>query len=85
MATPKNQNFVNRSTPGMNRAKVGDVVADLIVAVNAQSVQLAAVTAKHNALLTKMDADAGITDTNYASTTNAPAFSSASVPDLESR
>jgi len=45
------QSAVNKMTPAASKAKLGDVVADLV--------------AKHNALLAKLDLDAGVTDTNY--------------------
>lgn len=78
MATAKSgtrQDAVNRSAPAMSRAKVGDVIEDLRNQVNT-------LTAKHNALLAKLDADAGVTDTNYASTLAAP---SADVESMETR
>lgn len=49
-----NQDKLNRSMPAAKDAKLGDILNDLITA--------------HNALLAKLDADAGVTDTNYAST-----------------
>lgn len=57
------QSELNRSNPAAADAKLGDVLADLI--------------AKHNALLAKLDQDAGVTDTNYTATL--------AVKDLESR
>jgi len=44
---------LNRMNPAAAHVKLGDVVDELI--------------AKHNALLAKLDADAGVTDTNYTS------------------
>jgi len=43
---------LNRMNPASHYAVLGSVLADLI--------------AKHNALLAKLDADATVTDTNYA-------------------
>ncbi len=54
---------LNRMNPAAADAKLGDVLADLI--------------AKHNALLAKLDADVGVTDTNYTALHK--------VTDLESR
>lgn len=54
---------LNRMNPASADAKLGDVLADLI--------------AKHNALLAKLDADAGVTDTTYSSLLK--------VTDLENR
>lgn len=45
---------MNRMNPTAADAKLGDVLVELI--------------AKHNALLAKLDADAGVTDTNYVAT-----------------
>lgn len=42
---------LNRMNPTAFDAKLGDLLNDLIT--------------KHNALLAKLDADAGVTDTNY--------------------
>lgn len=42
---------LNKSNPTNKVVKLGDVLDDLIT--------------KHNALLAKLDADAGVTDTNY--------------------
>lgn len=58
------QDELNRTTPGAAHAKLGDIVNDLIGAVNANTTALKAMSAK-------LDADAGITDTNYASTLTA--------------
>jgi len=45
---------LNRCMPAAANAKLGDLLDEII--------------AKHNALAAKLDADAGVTDTNYAST-----------------
>lgn len=45
---------LNRAMPANARVQLGDVVDDLI--------------AKHNAMLAKLDLDAGVTDTNYTAT-----------------
>lgn len=44
---------LNRAMPANARVQLGDVIEELIT--------------KHNALLAKLDADAGVTDTNFAS------------------
>ena len=46
------QNELNRMAPAAAHVKLGDVVNDLIT--------------NFNAALAKLDADAGVTDTNYA-------------------
>ena len=45
---------LNRSMPAAAHAKLGDLLDDIIT--------------KHNALLAKLDADVGVTDTNYVAT-----------------
>lgn len=69
------QDQLNRASPAMADGKVGDVLAELITAVNA-------LQTKYNALLAKLDADAGVTDANYAAT---QAVSTTSLKDLENR
>ncbi len=56
-----NDRLLNRATPGLNRVKLGDVMSDMIAEHNA-------LVTKYNALLAKLDADAGITDTDYVAT-----------------
>ena len=48
------QDRLNRMNPAAQRAALGDVVQELID--------------QHNALCTKLDADVGVTDTDYVST-----------------
>lgn len=57
------QNQLNRMNPTAADAKLGDLLKELID--------------KHNALCAKLDADAGVTDTNYTALHR--------VGDLESR
>jgi hypothetical protein len=45
---------LNRCMPAAAHAKLGDLLDEMII--------------KHNALAAKLDADAGVTDTNYAGT-----------------
>lgn len=75
-ATPgTNQEKVNKSSPAMSKAKLGDVVAELVAQVNTLSTN-------YNAVLAKLDADAGVTDTNYTSTRAVPATA---IKGLETR
>lgn len=75
-ATPgSKQEKINKLAPAAYDAKLGDAVAELIAQVNA-------ITTKHNALLAKLDADAGVTDTNYAATQAVP---STALKTLEAR
>lgn len=71
------QKQLNRCMPAAADAKLGDVLADLITAHNALAV-------KHNSVCTKLDADAGVTDTNY-SALHAVSGTTLAVTDLESR
>ena len=48
------KNRLNKVSPTEKLIKLGDLLDDLIT--------------QHNALLAKLDADAGVTDTNYAAT-----------------
>lgn len=48
------QDELNRMNPAAGHAKLGDLLTEIIT--------------KHNALAAKLDADAGVTDTNYAAT-----------------
>lgn len=48
------QSQLNRMNPAAADAKLGDLLNEIIT--------------KHNALLAKLDADAGVTDTNYVAT-----------------
>lgn len=50
---------LNRMNPAASYAQLGTSFDDVIKAFNA-------LAAKHNALLAKLDLDAGVTDTNYA-------------------
>lgn len=75
-ATPgTNQEKINKASPANAKAKLGDVVAELVAQVNT-------LTTSYNALLAKMDADVGVTDTNYTSTRAVPATA---IKGLETR
>lgn len=50
---PDRKEALNKSMPSADQAKLGNILYDLITS--------------HNALLAKLDADAGVTDTTYAS------------------
>jgi hypothetical protein len=55
------QGKLNRSTPAASEVRLGDIINDLITTVNA-------VVADNVAMAAKLNADAGVTDTNYAVT-----------------
>lgn len=64
-----NQKNLNTISPATARAKLGDVIYDLIGHLNATQADLAALSAKHTALLAHLDAAnvTGIGTTNAAS------------------
>lgn len=66
---------LNRSMPIASKVKLGTAVQELIDAYNAMAT-------KYNALLAKLDADAGVTDTNYVATQG---VSAVAVKDLGAR
>ncbi len=49
------------------QVRSGEVDDDIVREWNALATLVNELKADHNALLTKLDADAGVTDTNYAS------------------
>lgn len=55
------QDRLNRRDPTARDVREGDLLAEMIDQHNV-------LVGKYNALLAKLDADAGITDTNYAAT-----------------
>lgn len=73
--TGTRQDGVNKATPSLSKAKLGDVVQELTDQVNA-------LTVKYNALCAKLDLDAGVTDTTYTSLCGAP---TATIKSMEVR
>jgi hypothetical protein len=61
--TPKGK--LNNATPGTREVGLGDILDDLITSHNA-------LVANYNVLVAKLNADAGVTDTNYATATAVP-------------
>lgn len=57
---------VRKSTPTTTSAAKGTVTGDLVAVVNQLQALTAELRTDHNALLAKLDADAGVTDVNYA-------------------
>lgn len=55
------QDQLDRCMPIAKRVRLGALLAELIAASNAQNAVI-------KALVTKLNADAGVTDTNYSST-----------------
>lgn len=55
------QDKLNRCMPIADDVKLGDMLQGMITAYNG-------LETKYNALLAKLDLDAGVTDTNYAAT-----------------
>lgn len=65
-ATPgSRQEKVNKASPALSKAKLGDLVAELTAQVNI-------LTAAYNVLVAKLNADAGVTDVNYAAVAATP-------------
>jgi hypothetical protein len=52
------EDLLNRCMPVAQRAKLGSVIYDLVNTVNAQNAVI-------RTLVAKLNADAGVTDTNY--------------------
>jgi len=50
------QKNINRMNPASKHIELGDIIQELIT--------------NHNAAMAKLDADVGVTDTNYAATLN---------------
>lgn len=76
---------LNRMAPAARDAQLGSVVADLIAQNNALRADLAALRTAYNAALAKLDADNGVTDTNYVALHAAPVLTSTAVADLSTR
>lgn len=61
MGTRNLQDQLNRAMPIAKDVGLGDLLQEIVTAYND-------LATKHNDLLTKMDADAGVNDTDYAAT-----------------
>jgi len=89
MPSPKSnatkRDNLNRSLPAARDAKLGDVLVDLITQNNALIADLTALRTRFNGMLAKLDADAGVTDTNYAALHAQPALTATTVADLAAR
>jgi hypothetical protein len=64
-----NKGKLDNATPGTKDVGLGQIIDDLITAHNLLVTALNAVRADHNTLIAKLNADAGVTDTNYAVST----------------
>lgn len=62
---------LNKVSPGASEVGLGDILNDLITTVNLLVTAVNALAADHNTLRAKLNADAGVTDTNYAASTAA--------------
>lgn len=76
---------LDRLSPAARDAKIGTVLTDLIATVNALVADNVALRAKYATLLTKLDSDAGVTDTNYTATQAPAAANAVAVPLLSTR
>lgn len=57
---------LNRAAPAFAAAKVGTTLKELIIGHNALRADTIALRTAFNTAMTKLNADAGVTDTNYA-------------------
>jgi hypothetical protein len=78
------QDELNRSMPAAKHALLGDTLVDVITAHNALVDNFNTLVTQYTALLAKLDADAGVTDTDYGATVPGTA-STATVADLGTR
>jgi allophanate hydrolase subunit 1 len=88
MANKTNEQHVrdiNRTAPAIRDAQLGQVVHDLIVGYTALLADFTALRTRYNAVLAKLDADGGVTDTNYAALQAAPAITATAVAPLSAR
>lgn len=76
------QQKLNKVSPGAAEAGLGDIINDLITAATALQTAVVALTADHNTVVAKLNADAGVTDVNYAGST---AVAQTAVAPLTSR
>jgi hypothetical protein len=72
------QSSLNRCNPAAADAKLGDVLAELIAQVNRNTASIVGIAAK-------LDADAGVTDTNYTALWVTAPGQNVTLKDLESR
>lgn len=79
------QKQLNNLTPGAHHAKLGDVIVALITQVNAAIADQGNMRTAYAATLTKLDADAGVTDTNYHTVGAVAAATAATVGALGTR
>lgn len=76
---------INRTAPALRDAQAGQVLHDLITAYTALLADFTALRTRYNAVLAKLDADGGVTDTNYAALQAAPAITAPAVAPLSAR
>lgn len=83
MATKKTlQDQLNRCMPIAAAVQLGTLLTDLIAQHNAAVADLATVRTALNTAMTKLNADGGVTDTNYAA---AAALTATAVTDIDAR
>lgn len=70
--TARQKEKLNKMNPAAAATKLGDRVAAAETSVTANTAALATLKTQFNALLAKLDADGGVTDTNYSSTLGIP-------------
>lgn len=76
---------ISRTAPALSQAQVGQVVLDLLATTNALVADLTALRTKYNAVLAKLDADGGVTATDFAATQAMAAPTAKTVPTFANR
>lgn len=77
--------LLSKISPAASSVKLGDLIEEMCTKHDALATAHNALVAKHNSLLAKLDADAGVTDVNYASTQNIAAVTGATLGSLVDR
>lgn len=89
MPSPKSEaqkiDQLNRMMPAARDVQLGSLLNDLVYQINAVIADNVATRAKLVSLLAKLDADAGVSATDYGSTQTPAAATAVSVIDLSRR
>lgn len=79
------KDHLNRMSPAAKDALLGDLIYDMLTTLNAMVADQATMRTRINSMLTKLDADGGVTDANYNSTLAIPALTAVAVKPPEQR
>lgn len=70
MASTRNLvDLLNRAMPIAKLVGLGTLLQEIVTALNAHTTAINALISDHNTLRAKLNADDGVTDTNYAAST----------------